>query len=53
MTGQTPLALAGGAALWLLRLVLDAGGTLGGFRDWVVTDCPVGAGPSPRARGPA
>jgi hypothetical protein len=45
--GPTPLALAGGAALWLLRLVLDAPGTLRGFRAWVITDCPVAPGLRP------
>ena len=37
----TPLALAGGLALWLLRLSLAPKSTLSGFRSWVVTDCPV------------
>jgi hypothetical protein len=45
--GPTPLALAGGAALWLLRLVMDAPGTLGGFRSWVIADCPVAPGLRP------
>src|SRR5262249_59270741 len=45
--GPTPLALAGGVALWLLRLVLDAPGTLRGFRTWVITDCPVAPGLRP------
>ena len=45
--GPTPLALAGGAALWLLRLVLDAPGTLRGFRTWVMTDCPAAPGLRP------
>ena len=51
--GPTPLALAGGVALWLLRLVLDARGTLRGFRHLGHDRLPGGAGPSPRARGPA
>ena len=45
--GPTPLALAGGLALWLLRLVLDVPGTLRGFRAWVITDCPVAPGLHP------
>ena len=42
--GPTPLSMAGTAALWLLRLVLAPKSTLAGFRDWVVTDCPVAPG---------
>jgi hypothetical protein len=45
--GPTPLALAGSLLLWLLRLVLAPGSTLGGFRRWVVTDCPVAPGVRP------
>jgi hypothetical protein len=45
--GPTPLALAGGVALWLLRLVVDVTGTLRGFRTWVITDCPVAPGLRP------
>jgi len=45
--GPTPLALAGGLALWLLRLVLDVPGTLRGFRAWVIADCPVAPGLRP------
>ena len=45
--GPTPLAVAGGAALWLLRLSLAPRSTLGGFRSWVVTDCPVAPGLRP------
>jgi hypothetical protein len=45
--GPTPLAIAGGAALWLLRLTLAPKSTLGGFRAWVVTDCPVAPGLRP------
>ena len=45
--GPTTLALVGGMALWLLRLVLDAPGTLRGFRAWVITDCPVAPGLRP------
>ena len=42
--GQTPLSMAGTAALWLLRLGLAPKSTLAGFRGWVVTDCPVAPG---------
>jgi hypothetical protein len=45
--GPTPLAMVGGLALWLLRLVLDRRGTLRGFRTWVITDCPVAPGLRP------
>ena len=45
--GPTPLSMAGAAALWLLRLVLAPKSTLAGFRDWVVTDCPVAPGLRP------
>ena len=45
--GPTPLSMAGTAALWLLRLVLAPTSTLAGFRDWVVTDCPVAPGLRP------
>jgi hypothetical protein len=45
--GPTPLAVGGGAALWLLRLSLAPRSTLGGFRDWVVTDCPAAPGLRP------
>src|SRR6266516_4071162 len=37
----TPLAIVGGLALWWLRLALAPVSTLGGFRAWVVTECPV------------
>lgn len=45
--GLTPLAIAGGVVLWLLRLTLAPKSTLGGFRSWVVTDCPVAPGLRP------
>jgi hypothetical protein len=45
--GPTPLALVGSLALWLLRLSLAPRSTLGGFRDWVVRDCPVAPGLRP------
>ena len=40
----TPLAVLGGVALWLLRLVLAPPSTLGGFRRWVLDECPVAPG---------
>ncbi len=43
------LATLGGAALWLLRLVLAGPSTLRGFRAWVVEECPVAPG---RKAGP-
>jgi len=45
--GATPLSMAGAAALWLLRLSLAPKSTLGGFRSWVVTDCPAAPGLRP------
>jgi len=45
--GPTPLALAVGAALWVLRLALAPRSTLFGFRTWVVDDCPVAPGRRP------
>lgn len=49
----TPLALAGGAVLWLLRLTLAPGSTLSGFRRWVLEECPVAPGRKPgRPRRP-
>ena len=38
------LAALGGAALWVLRLVLAGPSTLRGFRAWVVEECPVAPG---------
>jgi len=59
---STPLAVLGGLALWLLRLVLAPASTLTGFRAWVLERCPVAPGrrasaprpvPSPQpAEGP-
>jgi hypothetical protein len=40
----TLLALAGGAALWLLRLSMAPASTLAGFRAWVIEECPVAPG---------
>jgi hypothetical protein len=52
----TPLALAGGLLLWLLRLCIAPASTLAGFRAWVVEECPVAPGrrarPAPRAAAP-
>ena len=48
--GITPLAVAGAAALWLLRLLLAPTSTLTGFRRWVVEECPVAPG---RIQAPA
>jgi hypothetical protein len=44
------LTVAGGLALWLLRLCLAPASTLAGFRAWVLAECPVapGAGHPPR-----
>jgi Protein of unknown function (DUF2637) len=51
----TPLAIAGGVLLWLLRLTVAPASTLGGFRRWVVEECPVAPGrtglPAPPAPG--
>ena len=38
------LAVAGGLALWLLRLCLAPASTLAGFRAWVLAECPVAPG---------
>jgi hypothetical protein len=40
----TPLAIVGGVALWWLRLAVAPVSTLGGFRGWVVAECPVAPG---------
>jgi hypothetical protein len=40
----TPLAVIGALCLWLLRLALAPRSTLGGFRRWVVEECPVAPG---------
>jgi hypothetical protein len=45
--GPTPLALAGGVVLWLLRLALAPRSTLLGLRTWVVEDCAVAPGRRP------
>jgi hypothetical protein len=49
--GATPLALAGGLVLWLLRLGLAPVSTLAGFRAWVIEECPIA--PGRRAMRPA
>ncbi len=38
------LAVVGGLALWLLRLVMAPSSTLAGFRAWVLEECPVAPG---------
>jgi hypothetical protein len=57
LTGEdiTPLAVAGACLLWLLRLALAPVSTLGGFRRWVVEECPVAPGRNaiPAAPGPS
>jgi hypothetical protein len=40
----TPLAIVGALCLWLLRLALAPWSTLGGFRCWVIEECPVAPG---------
>jgi hypothetical protein len=40
----TPLAILAGVALWGLRLALAPWSTLGGFRRWVLDECPVAPG---------
>ena len=40
----TPLAIVGGFLLWMLRLALAPASTLGGFRAWVLDECPVAPG---------
>jgi hypothetical protein len=47
----TPLAVAGGLILWLLRLALAPASTVSGFRAWVLAECPVA--PGRRAPRPA
>ncbi len=49
----TPLAAVGGLVLWLLRLALAPVSTLGGFRAWVVQECPVAPGRRAPRRGRA
>jgi hypothetical protein len=40
----TLLTVAGGLALWLLRLSMAPASTLTGFRTWVLEECPVAPG---------
>jgi hypothetical protein len=40
----SPAAVLGGLLLWLLRLVLAPPSTVGGFRRWVIEECPVAPG---------
>ena len=47
----TPLAVAGGLILWLVRLALAPASTVSGFRAWVLAECPVA--PGRRAPRPA
>ena len=49
----TPLAVAGAVLLWLLRLALAPASTLGGFRRWMVEECPVAPGRKAPAPQPA
>jgi hypothetical protein len=52
----TPLAVAGAAALWLLRMTLAPASTLAGFRRWTLEECPVAPGrkaPAPSPASPA
>ena len=50
----TPIAIIGGFLLWLLRLVLAPPSTIGGFRGWVLEECPVAPGrKAPRTAAPS
>jgi hypothetical protein len=49
----TALAIVGALCLWLLRLVLAPASTLGGFRRWVVEECPVAPGRTGLPAAPA
>ena len=51
--GITPLAIVGALCLWLLRLALAPRSTLGGFRRWVVEECPVPPGRTALPTAPA
>ena len=48
----TPLAILGGLALWLLRLILAPASTLAGFRAWVLAEGPVAPGRRARPAPP-
>ncbi len=41
---ETPLAVLTGVILWVLRLSLAPKSTLGGFRGWVLEECPTAPG---------
>jgi hypothetical protein len=41
---KTPLAVLAGVLMWLLRLGLAPASTFGGFRGWVLDECPVAPG---------
>lgn len=45
----TPLAVAGGLMLWLLRLMIAPASTIAGLREWVLEECPVAPGRRGRA----
>lgn len=47
----TPMAIIGGLFLWLLRLFLAPLSTVGGFRRWVVEECPIAPGRKAPRRG--
>jgi hypothetical protein len=49
----TPLAVIGALCLWLLRLALAPRSTLGGFRRWVIEECPVAPGRTTLPAAPA
>ena len=40
----TPMAIVGGACLWLIRLVVAPASTVAGQRRWVIDECPVAPG---------
>jgi hypothetical protein len=49
----TPLAVVGALCLWLLRLTLAPRSTLGGFRRWVIEECPTAPGRTALPAAPA
>ena len=49
----TPLAVVGALCLWLLRLALAPRSTLGGFRRWVIEECPIAPGRTALPAAPA
>jgi hypothetical protein len=49
----TPMALIGGAVLWLVRLTVAPASTIAGFRRWVIDECPVAPGRTARTGRPA